>query len=66
MTLELSPGSGRFRIELERMPGQSGGIGDERCEEGRRNKESVIGLLLGVRERETSGTSSLVSGGALC
>lgn len=66
MTLELSPGSGCFRIELERMPGQTGNIGDERCDEGRRNKESIMDLLLGVQERETSGTSNLMSGVSIC
>lgn len=49
------------------MPGQSGGVGDERCEERRRNKKkSMVDLLLGVRERETSGPSNLVRGVAIC
>ena len=61
MTLELNPGSGCFKVELERMPNQSGGSGDERCEDSRRNGESIIDLLLGVTGRKTPGTSNLVN-----
>lgn len=61
MTLEQNPGSGCFKVELERMPNQSRGSGDERCEDSRRNEESITDLLLGVMGRKTPGTSNLVN-----
>lgn len=61
MTLEPNPGSGCFKVELERMPNQSGGSGDERCEDSRKNEESIIDLLLGVMGRKTPRTSNLVN-----
>ena len=50
MTLELSPGSGCFKVELEKLPHQRVGSGDETEE---MKGESIFDLLFWVRERET-------------
>lgn len=65
VTHKLSPGSGCSRVELERMSNQSRGRRDERHGDERKHEESIIDLLLGVRERDISGMSNLMNGVAM-